>query len=140
MLMLTTGSQIQARPTGTTFPTSGNDSDSSQPGGVPTSPPHPLSPLMTPGSSSIGSIGGLAAIAEKKRIAALGVGDDVELDELEDVEEGDEEGSASDAEGGARNVELERDMEGERMVRSGYLWKKQEKRKVSNYYFLRLIT
>ena len=51
--------------------------------------------------------------------------------ELEDVEEesGEEEGEGSGSEvelGG----DLERGMEGERMVKSGYLAKKQERRKV----------
>ena len=73
-------------------------------------------------------MGGLSAIAERKK----GAGEDFEEElVLEDVEEEggeEEEGSGSDVEGGG---ELERGMEGERMVKSGYLAKKQERRKVS---------
>nr|ODN86867.1 PH domain-containing protein [Cryptococcus depauperatus CBS 7841] len=110
---------------------SGNDSDSSSiassvPAGLssPNLTTHPTSPLLTPATTSVG---GLSAIAERK------FGGDEEIDtmiELEDVEEEGEEAngeSASEAEEG--QDELQRDMEGERVVMSGYLWKKQERRK-----------
>lgn len=52
--------------------------------------------------------------------------------ELEDVEEGDEEeGEGSGSDVGEKEGDLQRGMEGERVVKSGYLYKKQERRKVS---------
>ena len=50
----------------------------------------------------------------------------------EDAEEGEGEGDSDDA-AAAANVggDLQRGMEGERMVKSGFLYKKQERRKVS---------
>jgi hypothetical protein len=74
----------------------------------------------------------LSAIAERK---SPGGG----TEELEDYaeegvdEDGDGEGSGSEEEGVNVKVgkELQRGMEGERMLKSGYLFKKQEKRKVS---------
>jgi hypothetical protein len=57
--------------------------------------------------------------------------EEIDEDELEDVEEGEEgeEGEESEEvekEGG----DLQRGMEGERVLKSGYLMKKQERRKV----------
>ncbi|WVQ72917.1 hypothetical protein IAR50_002479 [Cryptococcus sp. DSM 104548] len=108
---------------------SGNESDSSIASSVPAaglaSPNlsvHPTSPLLTPATTSVG---GLSAIAERK------FGDE-EIDsmmDLEDVEEEEEEGAESGSEDGEGQAELERRMEGERVIRSGYLWKKQEKRR-----------
>lgn len=58
------------------------------------------------------------------------------MEEVEEYEEHDEGEDLSDeemdnAESRAGQGELERGMEGERVLRSGYLYKKQEKRKVS---------
>ena len=89
----------------------------------------PTSPLLTP--SIPGS--GLSAIAERQlRPGALGSDEDIDLEEEgEGGEMGEAEGeSGSDVEDGA-GQELQRGMEGERVVRSGYLLKKQERRGVS---------
>ncbi|ODO01389.1 hypothetical protein I350_06208 [Cryptococcus amylolentus CBS 6273] len=107
---------------------SGNESDSSIASSIPglASPNlsvHPTSPLLTPATTSVG---GLSAIAERK------FGGDEEIDpmmDLEDVEEEEEEGAESGSEDGEGQAELERRMEGERVIKSGYLWKKQEKRR-----------
>ncbi|OXG28298.1 PH domain-containing protein [Cryptococcus neoformans Ze90-1] len=111
---------------------SGNDSDSSIASSIPTqsivSPNasgHPTSPLLTPATTSAG---GLSAIAENK----FG-GDEeiVSMMELEDVEEEEEavEGAESASEDEEAQDELQRGMEGQRVVMSGYLYKKQEKRR-----------
>lgn len=89
---------------------------------------HPTSPLLTPATTSVG---GLSAIAENK----FG-GDEeiVSMMELEDVEEEGEEaveGAESASEDEEAHDELQRGMEGQRVVMSGYLYKKQEKRRVS---------
>lgn len=116
---------------------SGNDSDSSIASSIPTqsivSPNasgHPTSPLLTPATTSAG---GLSAIAENK----FG-GDEeiVSMMELEDVEEEEEEaveGAESASEDEEAQDELQRGMEGQRVVMSGYLYKKQEKRRVSTW-------
>ena len=66
--------------------------------------------------------------------------DEMDTTELEDVEEegaedgdgdGDGEGEESD-DAEVQGGELQRGMEGERMVKSGFLYKKQERRKVSS--------
>ena len=100
---------------------SDNDSDTSS-----SFPAHPTSPILTPATPSVG---GLSAIAERKTGAGEEFGDELELEDVEEEGAGgeEEEGSGSEVEGGA---ELERGMEGERMVKSGYLAKKQERRKV----------
>ncbi|WVQ91646.1 hypothetical protein IAS59_005449 [Cryptococcus gattii] len=87
---------------------------------------HPISPLLTPATTSVG---GLSAIAENK----FG-GDEeiVSMMELEDVEEEGEEtveGAESASEDEEAQDELQRGMEGQRVVMSGYLYKKQEKRR-----------
>ncbi|WVQ80495.1 hypothetical protein IAT38_002600 [Cryptococcus sp. DSM 104549] len=129
---------------------SGNESDSSiasssipglaspNPGSASATSNHPGSPLLTPAGTSVG---GLSAIAERQfgsaggpGGSAGGVGDEeiegmgmVDLEDVEEEEEGEgESGSEVEAEGAG---ELERGMEGERVVKSGYLWKKQERRK-----------
>ncbi|ORX40273.1 hypothetical protein BD324DRAFT_617135 [Kockovaella imperatae] len=107
-----------------------------------TSPTLPSSPLMTPAPSS-----GLSSIAERERksraasgsgvggIGSAGFsGEEMDTTELEDVEEeegGDEEGEGEESDGvdEAKGGELQRGMEGERMVKSGFLYKKQERRK-----------
>ncbi|WWC70526.1 uncharacterized protein I206_104477 [Kwoniella pini CBS 10737] len=114
------------------YPTSGNESDSSsitsstQPPFV--GSPNPTSPILTPATTSVG---GLSAIAERK--FGNEVLDEMELEDVEEEneDEGDAEGdgaeSASEAEEGLDG--LNKGMEGERVVKSGYLWKKQERRK-----------
>ena len=102
---------------------SGNDSDSSSITSS-TFPPHPVSPILTPATPSVG---GLSAIAETKKGANEDFEEELVLEDVEEEGGEEEEGSGSDVEGGG---ELERGMEGERMVRSGYLAKKQERRKV----------
>lgn len=58
-------------------------------------------------------------------------GEEEEEEELE-LEEDQAEGSGSDDDlQGQGQGDLARGMEGERVVKSGYLWKKQERRKVS---------
>ncbi|WVR06152.1 hypothetical protein IAU60_003182 [Kwoniella sp. DSM 27419] len=87
-------------------PTSGNESDSS------TSSVLNLgstSPMLTPATT-----GGLSAIAERQSADLF---DDMDLEDVEEEE------SASEDE------ELQVGMEGERVVKSGYLVKKQERRK-----------
>ena len=109
---------------------SGNDSDTSS---VTSSsvPQLPVSPILTPATTSVG---GLSAIAERK---GKGWEEFEEEMELEDVEEGgEEENSASEEE---RPGELERGMEGERVVKSGFLYKKQERRKVGLRNILNLV-
>lgn len=74
----------------------------------------------------------MSAIAENK----FG-GDEeiVSMMELEDVEEEEEavEGAESASEDEEAQDELQRGMEGQRVVMSGYLYKKQEKRRVSTW-------
>ena len=110
---------------------SGNESDtSSVTSSVPpnfTSPTYPASPVLTPATPSVG---GLSAIAERKGSGTGSGGEFDEEMELEDVEEGDEEASGSEDDVAEGEGELQRGMEGERMVKSGYLYKKQERRKV----------
>lgn len=53
------------------------------------------------------------------------------MDEEEEELDAEGEGSGSDDEvGNAAQGDLARGMEGERVLKSGYLWKKQERRKV----------
>jgi hypothetical protein len=76
----------------------------------------------------------LSAIAERKSSGGPGSGEDVDDDAEEEVE-GDEEGEGSGSEDEVRGEggkELQRGMEGERVIKSGYLYKKQERRKVSS--------
>jgi hypothetical protein len=70
----------------------------------------------------------LSAIAERLRADGSGT-----VEETEEYEEQDEGEDVSDEEEQEKvgQGELERGMEGERVLRSGYLYKKQEKRKVS---------
>jgi len=119
---------------------SGNESDTSSvasshpaPSQTPSMPAnHPASPMMSPGTPSVG---GLSSIAERKfRGSSMGVGEllDEEV-ELEDDDEGegtDEDFGEGEQGVGASTGELARGMEGERVVKSGFLWKKQERRKV----------
>jgi hypothetical protein len=115
---------------------SGNESDTSSitssthPNII--SPTHPASPLLTPGP---GSIGTLSAIAEREREGVERRGtaetvdelDEVELEDVEEEEDGEgDESEEVEKEGG----DLQRGMEGERVLKSGYLMKKQERRKV----------
>ncbi|WWC62298.1 uncharacterized protein I303_104894 [Kwoniella dejecticola CBS 10117] len=115
-----------------TSPTSGNDSDSSSITSSTQPPfigsPNPTSPILTPATTSVG---GLSAIAERK--FGNEILDEMELEDVEEEneDEGDGDGdgaeSASEAEEGLDG--LNKGMEGERVVKSGYLWKKQERRK-----------
>ncbi|GFZ45406.1 hypothetical protein JCM24511_03132 [Saitozyma sp. JCM 24511] len=101
--------------------------------------PNPISPHpLTPGGVGAGAGSGagvsrsLSAIAERK---SPGGGASEELEDYAEEgvdEDGDGEGSGSEEEGVNVKVgkELQRGMEGERMLKSGYLFKKQEKRKV----------
>jgi len=91
---------------------------------------HHGSPLLSPTSTSIA---GLSSIAERKaKIGGAVAGDDFDEMELAALaEEGEEEGEGSQSEMEERDQELQRDLDGERMVKSGYLWKKQERLKVS---------
>jgi hypothetical protein len=107
---------------------SGNDSDTSSVTSS-TFPPNPTSPILTPATPSVG---GLSAIAERKTGTGEEFGEELELEDVEEEGGEEEEGSGSDVEGGG---ELESGMEGERMVKSGYLSKKQERRKVGRASF-----
>ncbi|KAK8858411.1 hypothetical protein IAR55_002638 [Kwoniella newhampshirensis] len=111
---------------------SGNESDSSSiassslPHNI--GSPNPTSPIISPTTNSVG----LSAIAERRAAMGMGVGEDLdEMMELEDVEEEAEGESGSEDENEMENMEgeLQRGMEGERVVKSGYLYKKQERRK-----------
>ena len=66
-------------------------------------------------------------------IAELDEDAEEEEDEAEGDVEGEGEGSASDDDGenAQGQGDLARGMEGERVLKGGYLWKKQERRKVS---------
>lgn len=79
-------------------------------------------------TSATGSAGGLSAIVERKsRDEGMMEMDEMELEDVE--EEGEDEGEESEEvekEGG----DLQRGMEGERVLKGGYLMKKQERRKV----------
>jgi hypothetical protein len=81
-------------------------------------------------------MGNLSAISERKGSTAIpsvleNFEEEGEEEALElEVDEG--EGSASEDDlGGQAQGDLARGMEGERVVKSGYLWKKQERRNVS---------
>jgi hypothetical protein len=111
--------------------TSGNDSDTSSIASSSHPFPIPASPgqVSTPGMS-----GGLSAISERKPSTVIpSVLENFEEEgeeEAFELEEG--EGSASEDElQGQVQGDLARGMEGERVVKSGYLWKKQERRNVS---------
>jgi len=95
---------------------SGNDSDTSSVTSS-TFPPNPTSPILTPATPSVG---GLSAIAERKTGTGEEFGEELELEDVEEEGGEEEEGSG---------------MEGERMVKSGYLSKKQERRKVGRASF-----
>ena len=115
-------------------PYSGNDSDSSSitSSHAANTGTYPSSPLL---SSGPGSLGTLSALAERERLGLSNVEAVNELDEME-LEDVEEEGEADDAEGDeSEEVEkeggdMQRGMEGERVLKSGYLLKKQERRKV----------
>ncbi|WVQ96761.1 hypothetical protein IAU59_003868 [Kwoniella sp. CBS 9459] len=120
-------------------PTSGNDSDSSSITSSTLPPtigsPNPTSPILTPATTSVG---GLSAIAERKLGMGMGMGgdmlDEMELEDVEEEAEGEAENEGeAEGESGSEDEEglqgLERGMEGERVVKSGYLYKKQERRK-----------
>lgn len=116
-------SQMHAGPSGNDSDTSSIASSSQYGHGVPQSPGQATTPS-------------LSAIAERKGSAIPSmlenfVEEEGEEDELE-LGEDPAEGSASDEDlqGQAAQGDLQRGMEGERMVKSGYLWKKQERRKV----------
>ncbi|WVW84433.1 hypothetical protein I302_106467 [Kwoniella bestiolae CBS 10118] len=114
-----------------TYSASGNESDSSSITSSTQPPmigsPNPTSPILTPATTSVG---GLSAIAERK----FG-GEIIDEAELEDVEEeneeneGEGEGESGSEIEGEEEQGLQKGMEGERVVKSGYLWKKQERRK-----------
>ncbi|KAK6908403.1 hypothetical protein I203_102404 [Kwoniella mangroviensis CBS 8507] len=118
-------------PSGTyhTYSASGNESDSSSITSSTQPPmigsPNPTSPILTPATTSVG---GLSAIAERK----FG-GEIIDEAELEDVEEENENENENEEVESASEAEeeqgLQKGMEGERVVKSGYLWKKQERRK-----------
>lgn len=105
---------------------SGNDSDTSSIASSSHPFPLPQSPIQA-------STPGLSAIAERKGSTIPSVLENFEEEgEEEEVEEDPAEGSGSDDDlQGQAQGDLARGMEGERMVKSGYLWKKQERRKVS---------
>jgi len=110
--------------------TSGNDSDTSSIA----SSSHPFSIPASPGQASTPGVGGtLSAISERKGSSVIpsvleNFEEEGEEEALE-LEEG--EGSASEDElQGQVQGDLARGMEGERVVKSGYLWKKQERRNV----------
>ncbi|OCF40011.1 hypothetical protein I317_06208 [Kwoniella heveanensis CBS 569] len=120
-------------------PTSGNESDSSSITSSTLPPtigsPNPTSPILTPATTSVG---GLSAIAERKLGMGMGMGgdmlDEMELEDVEEEAEGEAENEGeAEGESGSEDEEglqgLERGMEGERVVKSGYLYKKQERRK-----------
>ncbi|KAK4686124.1 hypothetical protein P7C73_g4013, partial [Tremellales sp. Uapishka_1] len=106
---------------------SGNESDTSS---VTSTVPQPqLSPLLSP-------TGGLTAIVERH----MRIGEESEEEFEDEVEgEGTDEDDLEMVEG--REGELERDMEGERVVKSGYLYKKQERRKAwkKRWFVLRTV-
>ena len=109
--------------------TSGNDSDTSSIAS--SSYPFPIPP--SPGQASTPGVGGLSAISERKGSTAIpsGLENFEEEGEEEALEFGEGEGSASEDElQGQVQGDLARGMEGERVVKSGYLWKKQERRNV----------
>ncbi|WWC88873.1 uncharacterized protein L201_003788 [Kwoniella dendrophila CBS 6074] len=115
------------------YSASGNESDSSsitsssQPLQVIGSP-NPTSPLLTPTATSVG---GLSAIAERK--FGNDIIDEMELEDVEEEEEEEGPENDNDNEGNESASEVEdgglEGLEGERVVKSGYLWKKQERRK-----------
>lgn len=112
--------------------TSGNDSDTSSIA----SSSHPYTVPASPSQASTPGMGNLSAISERKGSTAIpsvleNFEEEGEEEALElEVDEG--EGSASEDDlGGQAQGDLARGMEGERVVKSGYLWKKQERRNVS---------
>ena len=70
------------------------------------------------------TVGGLAAISERHPKT----GQEIIDEEMEEEDAPGDGGSGSEAEDGEPVVQ---DMEGERVLRSGFLFKKQEKRKVN---------
>ncbi|WWD18299.1 hypothetical protein CI109_102749 [Kwoniella shandongensis] len=116
---------------------SGNESDSSSIASSNLPPTlgspnqtYQTSPIISPATTSVG----LSAIAERRAAMGTGMGPGEELDELmelEDVEEEAEGEGESGSEDEMENMEgqLERGVEGERVIKSGYLYKKQERRK-----------
>ena len=72
------------------------------------------------------SVGGLSAIAEQQSRGAS-----IDASAFEDIDEIEDEGDESDEMDGGGG-ELQRGMEGERVLKSGFLLKKQERRKVSS--------
>ncbi|WRT67589.1 uncharacterized protein IL334_004561 [Kwoniella shivajii] len=116
--------------------TSGNESDSSSitsstqpPQTTFVGSPNPTSPILTPATTSVG---GLSAIAERNKFGGEVI-DEMELEDVEEEAEGEGEGEGDGDQSGSEADEglegLERGMEGERVIKSGYLWKKQERRK-----------
>jgi hypothetical protein len=115
--------------------TSGNDSDTSSIAS--SSHPFPIIP-PSPGQVSTPGAGGLSAISERKGSTAIPSGlenfEEEGEEEALELEEG--EGSASEDElQGQVQGDLARGMEGERVVKSGYLWKKHERRNVRRIPF-----
>lgn len=108
----------------------GNDSDtssiasSSHPYPVPQSP---IQQVPTPGLSAIAERKGSAIPSVLENFEEEGEEEEVEMEMEEDPAEGS--GSEDELQGQAQG-DLARGMEGERVVKSGYLWKKQERRKV----------
>ena len=93
----------------------------------------------SPGQVSTPGAGGLSAISERKGSTAIPSGlenfEEEGEEEALELEEG--EGSASEDElQGQVQGDLARGMEGERVVKSGYLWKKHERRNVRRISFL----
>ena len=135
--MYLSSSQMHPGPSGTG---TGNDSDtssiasSSHPTPLTHSHPHgyqvPQSPnqVSTPGLSSFVERKGSAIPSTLEKFEEEG--EEEEEEELE-LEEDQAEGSGSEDDLGQGQGDLARGMEGERVVKSGYLWKKQERRKVS---------
>jgi hypothetical protein len=122
--MYLSSSQMQANQT------SGNDSDTSSIAS--SSHPYPMSPSSNQASTPGG--GGLSAISERKGSTAIAsvlenFEEEGEEDALE-LEDGEGSGSEDELQGQVQG-DLARGMEGERVVKSGYLWKKQERRNVS---------
>jgi hypothetical protein len=91
---------------------------------------------MSPSSNQASTPGGggLSAISERKGSTAIAsvlenFEEEGEEDALE-LEDGEGSGSEDELQGQVQG-DLARGMEGERVVKSGYLWKKQERRNVS---------
>lgn len=107
-----------------------------------TSPAFPSSPLLAQSVTSPTGGHSLSAIAERQAKGNALSGGELIDEELEDVEEegdgdGDEGEESEDVE--VEGGDLQRGMEGERVLKSGYLFKKQERRKVCSQKVVPLV-